>query len=393
MRFYLTNEQEALKREFTDFFEQEMPVEWMGKLWDEESNEEHLALGRVFDKKLMDRGYYVMHWPKEYGGQGRSIIEQAIFNELLAYYAPPSVGDRARNVVGPALMVIGSEEQKQRFLPLIARGEACFCLGWTEPNAGSDLSMIQTTARQEGDEYVINGSKMFTSIGHYATHVFMSVITDTTVPKRQGASLFIVDMHSPGISLSPIRCLDGRRTNMTYFDDVRVPATNLVGEKNRGFQQLAMAANFERGNLAGAAACKRALDEFIEFIKHNKVRGRDLTKDPEIRRKIADIATEVEAWRLIGWRVVWLQSQGQVPQAEASLVQLLRKKVTPKLFKLLWELGGPLSLLTEDSRLAPLSGKLEYYARHAFNIHGQGGLNQTRNAIAHRGLGMPRYRE
>ena len=396
MRYYLTPEQEAFKTELAEFFKREIPPGYNDRIrcssaLEVDMSEEDFQRGLAFDKKLIERGYYVMHWPKEYGGQGKSAVDHAIFNESYAYHAPPSITDRGRNVVGPGLMVIGTEEQKKRFLPAIARLEAITCLGWTEPNAGSDLSSINTTARPDGDEYIINGQKMFISIAHYATHIFMTALTDTSVPKRQGMSLFIVDMRTPGISLSPLISMDGKRINIVYFADVRVPARNLVGEKNKGFQHLAKTANYERGSVALPAAYKRVFDEFIEFIKRNKIRGRDLTKDPEVRHRLADVAMDLEAWRLICWRVVWLQSQGQVPQAEASMVQLLRKKVIPKLHKLLWELGGPLSQLKEGSKWALMNGKLEYYSQHAFNIHGQGGMAQTRNAIARRGLGLPRY--
>ena len=394
MRYYLTPEQEAFKTELAEFFKREIPLGYNDRITLEvDMSEEDFQRGLAFDKKLIEHGYYVMHWPKEYGGQSRSIIDQAIFNESYAYYDPPSISDRGRHVVGPGLMVIGTEEQKRRFLPAIARLEAITCLGWTEPNAGTDLSSIETKARLDGDEYIINGQKMFISNAHFATHIFLTALTDTSVPKRQGMSLFIVDMRSPGVSLSPLITMDGKRINMVYFTDVRVPGTNLVGEKNKGFQHLATTANFERIGVKANAptAYKRVLDEFIEFIKNNKIRGRDLTKDPEVRHWLADVAMDLEAWRMICWRLIWLQSQGQVPQAEASMVQLIRKKTIPKLHKLLWELGGPLSQLKEGSKWALMNGKLEYYSQHAFNIHGQGGMAQTRNAIARRGLGLPRY--
>ena len=395
MRFYFTPEQEAFRAELAEFFKREIPPGYNDRIscstvLEVEMSEEEFRQGLAFDRKLIERGYYVMHWPKEYGGQGKSVVDYSIFNEAYGYHSPPSVTDRGRNVVGPGLMVIGTEEQKKRFLPAIARLEAITCLGWTEPNAGSDLSAIETTARLDGDDYIINGQKMFISIAHYATHIFMTALTDTSVPKRQGMSLFIVDMRSPGISLSPLISMDGKRINVVYFTDVRVPAANLVGAKNRGFQQLAMTANYERGNVALPAAYQRVFDEFIEFIKHNKIGGRDLTKDPEARHRLADTAIALETWRMICWRVVWLQSQGQVPQAESSMVQLLRKQTTPKVSRLLWELGGPLAQLKEGTRWAVMNGKLEYYSQHAFNIHGQGGIAQTKNAIARRGLGMPR---
>lgn len=395
MRYHFTPEQEAFRAELAAFFTREIPPGFNDRIrcssaLEVEMTDEEFQVGLAFDKKLIERGYYVMHWPKQYGGQGRSVVDHAIFSESYAYHAPPSITDRGRNVVGPGLMVIGTEEQKKRFLPAIARLEAITCLGWTEPNAGSDLSAIDTIARKDGDEYVINGQKMFISIAHYATHIFLTALTDTSVPKRQGISLFIADMRSPGISISPLVTMDGKRINIVYFNDVRVPAANLVGEKNRGFQQLAMTANYERGSVALPAAYKRIFDDVVQYVRSNRVRGRDLTKDPEIRHRIAEVAIDLEAWRMICWRVVWLQSQGKLPQAESSMVQLLRKKTMPKLQKLLWELGGPLAQLQDGSRWCLMNGKLEYYSRHAFNIHGQGGIAQTKNAIARRGLGLPR---
>jgi alkylation response protein AidB-like acyl-CoA dehydrogenase len=395
VRYYFTPEQEAFRRELVEFFRREIPPGFHDRIncsaaLEIEMSPDEFERGLAFDRKLIERAYYVMHWPREYGGQGRSAVDHAIFNELYAYHAPPSITDRGRNVAGPGILVFASEEQKRRFLPPIARLEAITCLGWTEPNAGSDLSNIETTARLDGDEYVINGQKLFISIAHYATQIFMTALTDTTVPKRQGASLFMVDMRSAGISISPLISMDGKRINVVYFSDVRVPAANLLGEKNRGFQHLATTANYERGAVALPASYKRVFDEFVAFIRNNKVGGRDLTRDPEVRQRLADVATDLEAWRMICWRVVWLQSQGQVPQAEASMVQLLRKKVIPKLHKLLWELGGPLGQLKEGSPWALMNGKLEYYSQHAFNIHGQGGIAQTKNAIAKRGLRLPR---
>ncbi|MFO8011404.1 MAG: acyl-CoA dehydrogenase family protein, partial [Dehalococcoidia bacterium] len=259
MEFRLTPEQEALRQEFEDFFREEMkqapPMSAGENVYD---RDEPFAFHRHLAVEMGRRGWLSMAWPAEYGGRDASIIEQVLFNEVRGYHRAHGVDVQGVCMLAPTLLAAGSEEQRQEHLPYIARGERFWCQGWSEPNAGSDLASLTTRARREGDEYVINGQKTWTSNAHRAHWCFLLARTNPEEKRHRGLSFFLLDMKTPGITIMPLITMDGsHHLNEVYFDDVRVPARNMVGEENRGWYVSLMTMNFERTSIGDFAGARR----------------------------------------------------------------------------------------------------------------------------------------
>jgi hypothetical protein len=375
---------EEFRREVVETFTQLKKPEWLEL--DPESPE-YLAHGKTMDQALIDRGWYALHWPKEYGGGGTpdTFLRHAVLRELEGYFRVPTFGGHGRYIVGPALIEFGSAEQKARYLPPIGRGETVICLGFTEPDAGSDLAAMQLRAERQGKDYVANGSKLYITYGHYATSILLAARTQPGSKKHDGVSLFLVDMKSPGIRISHLPCLTGHMVNEVHFDQVRIPEDTLLGEVNRGFYHMAAALNFERSGLDLPAKYMAMLEDVAEFARNT-----GLWQRTAIREAVGRLASTLEAWRMICWRVVMLQLKGEVPSWEASMAQLYRKDFNPQFGRLLLEVLGPQALIERGQNRSPLGGRVEWYLRESFNNHGQGGRFVTRNVIARRGLNMPR---
>jgi alkylation response protein AidB-like acyl-CoA dehydrogenase len=375
---------QQFRRDVIETFEHFKHPEWLSL--DPES-EAYLAHGKAMDRALIERGWYALHWPREYGGGGTpdTFLRHAILRELEGYYRVPTYGGHGRYIVGPALIEFGTPEQKARFLPPIARGETVICLGFTEPDAGSDLAAMQLRADREGEDFVANGSKLYITYGHYATAMLLAARTKPGSRRHDGVSLFLVDMDTPGIRVSHLPCLTGHMVNEVHFDKVRIPGDRLLGEIDRGFYHMATALNFERSGLDLPARYMAQLEDLAEYARQS-----GLWNKSAIREGIGRLASMLEAWRMICWRVVMLQLKGEVPSWEASMAQLFRKDFNPQFGRLLLEVLGPQALLERGSDGAPLHGRAEWYLRESFNNHGQGGRFVTRNVIARRGLDMPR---
>ncbi len=396
MDFGLTPEQEGLKKEFEDFFEEEMKdappeYEFGGRRTNitEEGWKFHLQLA----KKLGSKGWISLAWPKEYGGQDAQIVEQTIFNEVRAYYGAPGIDQFGVSMLAPTLLVAGSEDQKERLLPPIAKGEVMWCQGWSEPNAGCDLASLTTTAVKKGDHYIINGQKMWTSNAHRSNWTFMLARTDPAQRRSKGISFFLVDMKTPGVTVSPIENMDrSHYFNDVYFDDVKVPEENRVGEENKGWAVTRQTMNFERSGIAGFAEVKRALENLIEYVQETKRDGQPLAKDPITRQKIAQLSVENDAGRALAYRIAWEQTKGGLVMAAfmASASKVYGSELFQRVAYTGCEIMGMYSQI-EDEKWAPMRARFihDYQLCCGGNI-AAGSSEVQRNLIAWVGLGLPR---
>lgn len=388
MDFRFTDEQNAFRWEVRDFLTAELGSDWPGVDPDSYFEEENWPRIRRLTSKLAERGWLTLAWPTEYGGQGRSHIEQMIYNEETAYFrAPTRDVTIGTELVGPTLMLYGTDEQKARFLPEIANGSAVYCQGFSEPESGSDLASLQLRAEQDGDDYVLNGSKVWTSGAHRATHCYVMTRTDPEAPRHRGISVFIVGMDTPGIEVRPIiNMFDVHYFNQVYFEGVRVPEINMVGERDRGWYIAATSLDFERSGVDRFAANRRNLEELVSFARDNGMGG-----EPVLRNRLAGLWAANEAGTMAAYNVAWMQSQGPVPNKEASVSKLMGSEIAQQIHQLGIQMAGMDGLLVKDSRWATLNGRLatEWMDSISFTIR-SGTSEIQRNIIATRGLGLPR---
>ena len=398
--FRLTSEQEALKKEFDNFFREEMkkaPPLGAENIYD---NDEAWDFHCYMARRLGEKGWISRPWPKEYGGQNVPIIEQLLFNEARAYYRAPGIDVQGVCMLAPTLLASGNEEQKQQHLPPIAQGRIMWCQGWSEPNAGSDLASLKTKAVRDGDYYVINGQKTWTSGAHRAQWCFMMARTNPNEPRHRGLSFFLVDMKTPGIKLRPVLGLNGSHMfNEMFFDDVRIPKENLVGEENRGWYVSLMTMNFERSSIGFMMEAKRNLEDLIGFCKGTKRNGRPLSDDPMVRSILAQLVIEVEVGIALSYKVAWLQEKvsekGMEMALQAAVVASSGKVYGSELGQRLAYAGcrimGLYSQVKAGSRWAPLKGRFESSYQECVSLNMGGGTSEImRNVIAMRGLEMPR---
>ncbi|HXG43115.1 MAG TPA: acyl-CoA dehydrogenase [Dehalococcoidia bacterium] len=389
MDFRLSPEDEAFRQEVRSWLRENLPRDWEDQVPEGETWE----FTRHFTRKLAEKGWVVPYWPKEYGGLGLSLWRQLIFREEMSYHRAPlgyiSIGV---DWAGPTIIVYGTEEQKREHLPRIARAEVMWCQGFSEPNAGSDLANLDTRAVRDGDEYVVNGQKIWTSGAHRADWMILLARTDPEAPKHKGISYFLVDMKSPGITVRPlIDMMDNHGFNQVFFENVRVPARNLLGEENRGWYMATTTLNFERSSIGGAAASRRLLEDLVEYVRDSSLpEGRRLD-DPRVRYQLGEAALEMEIGRLLSYRVVSLQARGQVPSYEASIAKLYNTEMGLRLARRGLAILGLYGQLQPKSRWARLRGRFErQYQWMTAMVVGGGTSEIQRNLIAIRGLGLPR---
>ena len=353
--------------------------------------DDDFARAHDFNSKLADRGWIAPAWPTQYGGLGASIYEQMVFSEEFGYYGAPDTGTRGFGVgmIGPTLIIHGSDEQKARYLPGITSGEAVWCQGYSEPGAGSDLASLQTRAVRDGDDYVINGSKIWTSGGHHANQMFTLVRTDPDAPKHKGISFLIIDdlKNTAGVTVRPlINMADHHHFNEVFFEDVRVPAGNRVGEEHRGWYVGMTLLDYERSGIGTTAAQRRTLELLAADL-----RDRDAATRERRRTQIADLVVANNVAKYLGYRIGHLQASGRVPNYEASVVKIFQSELGQRIFN--WGvnylgLGG--QLRPGDSR-APHGGAFPEEHLLAVPTTIYSGTNEIqRNIIAQRGLGLPR---
>lgn len=384
--FRFTPEQESFREEVRSFLATEL-----GK--DSPVDEFESGWSPQFSRTLAKRGWIALPWPKEYGGQAVPYMTQVIFNEEMAYRRAPA-GAHRRGVfyVGPVLMTHGSEEQRREWLPRITAGEAYFCQGFSEPGAGSDAASIQTRAVRDGDDYIINGQKIWTSDGHRADYVYLTARTDPDAPKHRGISNFIVDMRTPGITVQPlVNLADVHSFNQVFYDNVRVPAKNRVGEENRGWYVAAALLDFERSSIAGVANQRRMLDDLTAFAREVVRDGQDNGRMATVRSELAERAIEIEVGRIMSYWIASMQDRGMVPNREASASKLFTSELSQRIAQTGMRLIGLAGQLQPGSRWAPLQGRIERSYRSSVSSTIGGGTSEIqRNVIATRGLGLPR---
>lgn len=395
MDFSFTQEQEQFRLEVREYLQREVPSRWkeLGyQIWEE--TDESWAITQEWNQKLGKKGWLALTWPKEYGGLERSHVEQLILDEEMAAIGTPTGVETAITIgwVCPTIMIFGSEEHKKEYILRAAKGKITFCLGYSEPNAGSDLAAVRTTAVEDGDEFVINGQKVWTSIAHRADYCWLAARTDPDVPKHKGMSMFVVDMKSPGITVRPlINILGFHSFNELFFDNVRIPKTNLVGEKNKGWYQLAIALDFERSGVGTPARVKRSIEGLVQYCKETKRNGKLLAEDPMIKRKLAQLAVDAEVLRLLCYRITMMQTKGKVPNYEASVTKVFGSELLDRLSNVAMQILGPFSQLDRGSKWAALDGGIVRSFLTSPSIGIGGGTSEImRSIIAVRGLGLPR---
>ena len=352
------------------------------------------AYRRVWQRQLYAGGWVGINWPKAYGGQGATLIQQAIYaQEMTRAKAPQPANGLGIGIVGPTLMHHGTEEQKKRFIPKILSGEEIWCQGFSEPNSGSDLASLQTKAVLDGDDFVVNGQKIWTSLGQYADWCILLVRTDPNAPKHRGISYLLVDMHSPGITVRPLKQITGNAEfNETFFDNVRVPKHNLVGELNEGWRIAMTTLTYERGisSLATQVRIKQQLDAMIDYARTTRKNGTTLAQDPVLRQQLARAYIGVEIMLLNLYRGITTRLRGKPAGPEASLDKLYWSELDKWMQELGMELQGPYSQLMEESKHAvPGNWQYNFLRSRAGTIY-SGTSEIQKNIIGERVLGLPK---
>lgn len=382
MDFAFTPAHERFRAELQEFCRKEVTTDLLNEI--KQAREEHHP---GFYRKLAERGWIGLQWPKEYGGRALDNLHTTIFFEEMEYAFAPLGRYRGSVVfVGQSILAFGNEEQKQYFLPRIARGELTCCWLLSEPNAGSDAAALQLRAQEDGDDYVMNGQKIFTSGAHASDYGMVAARTDPGAPsKYAGISLFLVPMNSPGLTIRPLWTIGGWRVNQEFFDSVRVPRTAMLGEKNTGWQNITRyTLNFERAAIAKTGMLLRVSDDLAGYLKTARSTAAD-----RMRHELAALRAEIIACRWLGYKVAWLYDQGLTPTSESSMIKTLTVDLLYKLADLGADILGYAGLLRGPE--APLEGHVEFLLRSIwFHLVGGGTPAIQRNIIAQRGLGLPR---
>jgi alkylation response protein AidB-like acyl-CoA dehydrogenase len=396
MDFNLSAEDVAFRDELRQWLTDNLPQGWGTTVFEPEDEDENAIFRLDWERELYTGGWNGIAWPKKYGGRGASLIEQAIFAEEMARAkAPEGLNIIGRNLVATTLLHHGTEGQRQRYLPKIISGEEVWCQGFSEPNAGSDLASVKCRAVREGDHFVINGQKIWTSFAQYAQWCILLARTDPSLPKHQGISFLLVDMNSPGITIRPLRQISGESEfNETFFDDVKVPVENLVGELNGGWKIAMTTLAYERGPedaLGRQIRFKQELDHLLETAATLQ-RGKDKAiDDPALRQKLGKSIVDIELMRLNCLRAFAKALKGVPRGPEASINKLYWSHATQALYETALETLGPLAALSGGDPLAPAEGcfQLSFLRSKAFTIY-SGSSEIQRNIIAERVLGLPK---
>jgi hypothetical protein len=389
--FSFTEEQEKLRKEVRDFFINELPSDYHpGRAGRRTVDDKQFAFWMDLQKKAGAKGYLAPGWSKDSGGLGLSDMEQGIVMEETGYWGAIWPGTMGLRVCGPPLHVFGTEEQKKKFLPGIAKGEVIWYEAFTEPDAGSDEANVSLRAVADGDFYVFNGQKHFMTAPGPADFLYTLARTADVVPKHRGLSLFLIDAHTPGITYRPLPTM-GNFTVEIFFDNVRVPKDRLLGELNRGFYHAMVTFEFERTNTGGAAGAKRGLEELIQFSKEEKRNGKRLIDDPAMRNLLADRAIGWVLSYLGGWRDSWFFSQRKRLGSPPPSTSAYRGKTesAPRA-KALMDVLGLYGQLRRTSKYSKFSGQAERGWQTSRSMHPAGTIEVNKIVLAGRGLGLPR---
>ena len=399
MDFRFSEAEERLRTEVRAFLREHAPVlnaiDRSASIGTLVATEEGFEQGKVFNKKLAERGWIAPAWPKKYGGMDASIYEQMIFSEEFGYARPPDSGTRTFGVslLGPTLIVHGTEEQKKEHLSKILSGEVAWAQGYSEPGAGSDLASLQCRAERDGDDYVINGQKIWTSGAQFADWLFALVRTDPDAPKHRGISFLVMDIKTPGITVQPIVDMGWNEPfNETFFEDVRVPARNVIGDENRGLYVGMTLLDFERSGIGGAVGYRRQLNELREYLHTDQGIAHTRHDMDPVRSEIADRAIETEVLFNFAFRIVSMQDAGLIANYEASVNKLFGSELHQRLARTGVKAFGLYGNVWQtNGEYAPLRASFtrDYIGSVPHTIF-SGSSEIQRNVIATRGLGLPR---
>lgn len=385
MEFRLSAGQIALRDEVRAWLREHVTPDMEGFPYAEEEEPERL---RAFNRTLAAKGWIAPAWPAEYGGMGLGAVEQLVFGEEMSYArAPNGARGPAVGYAGPTIIMYGTDEQKRRHLPGITNWDAVWAQGFSEPGSGSDLASLQTSAVRDGDDWILKGSKIWTSHGHYADWMYLLARTDAEAPKHRGISYFVLDLKSPGVTFQPLLNMAGRKGfGQFFFDNVRMPPDALLGEVNRGWYMATTTLDLERSNIANAGAARRTIDDLCSFLRESGGRA----AGPH-RMRIAGHAIEVQVATMLSYRVASIIAAGGVPNQEASLLKLFLSELDQRIAATGLAVLGPHGALMPGSRHERLQAQfaLTYLTTVCRTIAG-GTSEIQRNIIATRGLGLPR---
>ena len=390
MRIGYTPEQEELRRELRSYFNSLMTPERVEAL---SSVEGEIGTGNAYRETVAQMGkdgWLALGWPTEYGGQARSAMDQLIFTDEAAIAGAP-VPFLTINSVAPTIMVYGTDEQKKFYLPKIASGDLHFSIGYSEPGAGTDLAALRTSAVRDGDEYVVNGQKMWTSLIQYADYVWLAVRTNPEAKKHRGISMLIVPTTAPGFSWTPVHTMAGPDTSATYYQDVRVPVANLVGEENGGWKLVTNQLNHERVALVSAQPIFVALNAVREWAQNTKdIHGSRLIDSEWVQLNLARVHAKAEVLKLINWELASSNEASPSP-ADASAAKVFGTELATEAYRMLMEVLGSAATLRPDSPGALLRGRVERMHRACLILTFGGGTNEIqRDIIGMVALGLPR---
>jgi alkylation response protein AidB-like acyl-CoA dehydrogenase len=333
-------------------------------------------------------------WPEEHGGLGRPMVDNVLLMDELAYAGAPAI-DMTAASVAPTIIRAAAPEQQRRWLPAIRNGEVEFAIGYSEPDAGSDLASLRTTAVRDGDDWVINGSKIWNTGAEYCTHEWLACRTNTDpdVAPHRGISVLIVPLDAPGITVQGITTWRGMRTNQVWFEDVRVPGENLVGEQDRGWRYVTQALDFERIAIGITGGLRRLLDDLTTWCRTTVVDGAPRLEQPDVQRRLAELTVDAELARLLNHRAAWMVDAGMDASAEASMTKVFTTELQARASSVALELLGPHGQLDPHDPRAPLGGLAQHTYRAAPYLRFGGGTNEIqRDIVAQRGHLLPRAR-
>ena len=395
MDFTLSKEDEAFRQEVREFLAKEVTPIWMERVRSGTTGlsiEETKEMRRRLAAKTAEKGWLAMTWPEEYGGSNASHTRSMIFEEEVSYVGAPVRDMLGISLVGTILMKFGTEEQRQKHLPPMSRGEIFWCEGLSEPGAGSDLAGIQTRAVENGDNWTINGQKIWTSGAHLADWIFLLLRTDPTVEKHRGLSVFLADLKTPGITLRPLLDMNGLHLwNEVFFDDVKLPKDCLVGGKNQAWPIMGAVLNVERVSLLNVmASARHCFEDMVRFLKENKP---DALQNPAICQRLSQQVVEFNVSRGLQYQVAWMEDEGLDCTSQASIYKILSGNCLRNVTDLAMELLGPYGLLMANSRRVPQEGRIPTMYLDSFGWSVGGGTHEIqRNIIARRGLQLPSER-
>jgi alkylation response protein AidB-like acyl-CoA dehydrogenase len=396
MDFTYSDADTEFRSQLRQWLTDNLPEGWGKTMFEPDDEDENARFRIEWERKLFKGGWNGIAWPKKYGGRGATLIEQGIFAEEMARArAPEGLNIIGRNLVGSTLLHHGTEAQRERFLPEILSGEEIWCQGFSEPNAGSDLASVRCQAVRDGDRFIVNGQKIWTSYAQYASWCILLARTDTSAPKHKGISFLLVDMRTPGITIRPLKQISGESEfNETFFDNVSVPVENLVGELNGGWKIAMTTLAYERGPedaLGRQIRFKHELDRLLETASTLKRGDKTAIEDPAIRQKLAKSIVEIELMRLNCLRSFSKALKGAPRGPEASMNKLYWSHVTQNMYEAALETVGPLAPLTGPDPLAAADGRFQmsFLQSRAFTIY-SGSSEIQRNIIAERVLGLPK---